>query len=150
MLGVAITIAATSKGAATDNVDVLRADIAGEINTALGVGLVTFPLPVDFAADLIRLNAMGVAGQVLIAAFPTANGVGSNPLGMIYWNAYQARLAEFRTGIGLPPSVTRGSSRSPENYFTANGGIQNPDGQGTDAWGDVVVVEPYFSMGTLL
>lgn len=145
VLGVAIQIGATQRGATTEQADSLRAGIAAEINAALGSGGLFLPITdTVFTEALARLNALGVAAQILLSAFPTASGPGSTSLGQILWAEYTSRLKAYRKGDEFPFATVVGAA-SAENFFTLNNALGgDSDGLGVDSDGDQIFTEPFF------
>lgn len=145
LLPVAFTISTTSKPNASQ-VESFRKSCAANINSALAVGGVA-TVPIDsttpvFLDDITRLNAIGAAAQVLMAAFPASQGPGSSSLGRDYWKEFNDRLAGFRKGDGIPADVGRDSAGEAASYFTD--GMAIGVDTALDAWGDRIDANPAF------
>lgn len=143
----AFIISATSVPSATQ-VESMIKSIAAAINAALATGgAQTLPIttPAYFLDDVTRLNAIGVAAQVLMSAFPASQGPGSASLGRDYFKEYTDRLKGFRDGDGIPDEVGRDGGGEVHSYFTDNNAIGNDDAE--DAFGDTVDANPVFKMG---
>jgi len=141
------TITSTSKPTTTQVQEYLD-NCAGEIDAALAVNGVAVPVssPAWFVADLESLNAMGAAARTLMAWRPDQAGPTGNGQGYTLWRQYQARLAEFRKGVGIPVGVADAEiTQAPRSYFVDTGSIGSETA--TDDWGKTVDSAPVFTMG---
>lgn len=120
---------------------------AGEIEAALAVKGVAVPVtaPAWFVTDLENLNAMGAAAHALMAWRPDQAGPTGNGQGYTLWRAYQARLVEFRRGIGIPVGVAEAEIvKAPRSYLVDTGAIGSDTA--VDDFGSTVDANPVFTM----
>jgi hypothetical protein len=138
-----------STSPSASQVSELLANCSNEIDAALKSRGLTVPIvaPPEFVTFLVQLNAMGAAGFVLYQVFPVTGSPGSSPMGDYLTKTYQARLADFRKGIGIPVGLAVFEADLSPRGFLTDIGAWGTTATATDAFGDVIHPEPAFSMG---
>lgn len=98
-----IPITDSGKPSTTDVLTFLE-DRANAIDSALASRGYVVPVtePTWLLADLARLNAMGAAGDVWLAAFVMAPGVNATANGQALTKAFNDRITELQAGVGVP------------------------------------------------
>ena len=122
---------------------------AGEIDASLKHrGLATpVTMPAEFVEELTELNAMGAAAWVAQQAFPETMGPSGTPIGKQLLGDFQARLTEYRSGIGIPVGVAVfENDLQPRTWITDQQAWGVPNGTAIDPFGDPINGEPIFTI----
>lgn len=136
-----------SSSPSIDDVAVIIAMISSELDSALSSQAVIVPVdaPDHWVSSLSHLAALGVAGHILMSAFPSVNGPGSSAQGQTFWKAYQDGLIAYRKGNGIPADavIAPATSSSVLSFFTDINAVGNVDA--VDASGFRINAEPAFT-----
>lgn len=127
-------------GSVTDDeaIAINLTNFSGELDAALQSRDILTPvtMPAWFLTELGGLVVLAAAATALWAHAP--GGTGVRGAADAYWAAYQRRLSEIRSGIGIPMAVAGSTVPSqPHGYFVDTDSTDPTLGV-TDEWGATI------------